>query len=83
MSSTMPCGRNRNAWTADQELVLKELKVAWTTQLREKGHSGDQLSGELVAWRNAEINRLKGLPAFATPSEGKTTKDLEKVGPSE
>jgi hypothetical protein len=58
------------------------MKVAWMAQLREKGHSGDQLSGELVAWRNAEIERLKGLPAFTTPSEGKTTEDLEKVIPS-
>ena len=55
------------------------MKVTWTAQLREKGHSGDQLSDELVSWRNAEIERLKGLPAFTTPSEGKTTAELEKV----
>jgi hypothetical protein len=68
-----------NAWTVDQETVLKATKVAWMAQLREKGHLGDQLSDKLVAWRNAEIDHLKGLPAFAVPSEGQTTEKLEKV----
>jgi hypothetical protein len=57
-------------------MILKATKEAWTAQLREKKHSGDQLSAELVAWRNGEIDRLKGLPEFA---KGKTTEELERV----
>jgi hypothetical protein len=79
----MACGQNKDAWTDDQEMVLKATKVAWTAQLREKKHPGDQLSAELVAWRNREIDRLKGLPEFAVPSEGKTTEELERVSLSD